>query len=141
MNDITKRSKLDPSQIVQAAYDTNLGAIKTSMVGTEVEIDLSHMSGDSMTAHPVRDAISAEGIVAPGANGTVIIASQDCSSLSSIHVYVNGTGTATVEVSPSDFDNVWYTLGSSGSILPVCARRVRVKSVNVNGAAYLVGKS
>ena len=134
------RSKLDPSQIIKQVYDAVSGTLKTSISSTDISMELDHLDGDSITSHPAKLVASVTGILV-GDNGTVIIPAVDVSSLKQIHVHVNGLGSVSIEVSPEDSGSVFYAVGVEGSIVDICARRVRIISTDVVGDVYLVGRS
>lgn len=134
-------SRLDADQITKIEHDEATGTKKVSIANTSVSIDLDHTDGDSVTSHPAKLIASALGVVSPTDDGTEIIPALDCSSLREIHVSINGTGTVDVEVSPNDSGTYFYSLGGAGTIHTVCARRVRVRSINANGDVHLVGRS
>jgi hypothetical protein len=134
-------TRLDPVHIIRSVYDEAAEAYKVKIQDTELAMELSATDGDSVTAHPVKLLASAIGVASPAADGTIIIAAVDCSSISAVHVSVNGTGTVVVEVSPADSGSYFYSIGGAGAIIPVCARRIRVTSTNAAGDVYLVGRS
>lgn len=135
------RSKLDPSQITQYVYDSTSEAFKVKLQDTDISMELSASDGDSITAHPAKLTASALGVSSPTDDASDIIPALDCSSLREVHVSINGTGTVNVMVSPNDSGSYFYSVGGAGAILPVCARRVKVVSVNANGDVHLVGRS
>lgn len=135
------RSKLDPSQIAQYVYDSVSEAYKVKLQDTDISMELSATDGDSVTSHPAKLTASALGVVSPADDASDIIPALDCSSLKDVHVSINGTGTVTVMVSPNDSGSYFYSVGGAGAIIPICARRVKVVSVNANGDVHLVGRS
>lgn len=135
------RSKLNPTQIAQFTYDDVNQAVKVKIQDAEINMELNQADGDSVTAHPVKLTASVLGVANPADNNTFVIPALDCSGLTQIRVDINGSGTAEVYVSPNDSGTYFYLLGSSGSILNVCARRVKVKSITAAGDIHLVGRS
>lgn len=134
------RSKLDPTQITQMEHDEKSKAKRVKMVGTEMSIELDHRDGDSVTAHPAKLSASSLGVEASDANEE-IIPPLDCSSIRKLQVHVEGSGNVLVQVSLSDSEDSWLDLGQCLQPTEVCARRVRVKSVNAQGDVHLVGRS
>lgn len=134
-------TRLDQTHIFRHVYDEDTESLKVKIQDTELSMELSAADGDNVTAHPAKLLASAIGVTSPAADGTVIIAAVDCSSISSVHVSINGTGAVVVEVSPADSGSYFYSIGGAGAIIPVCARRIRVTSTNAAGDVYLVGRS
>jgi hypothetical protein len=133
--------KLDQAQIVRKTYDSVNESVKVSLQNTEIAIELSAVDGDSVTSVPSKLVASVTGVVSPTDDGATIIPAIDCSSLSSVRVDINGTGAVSIMVSPSDTGSYFYSVGGAGSIISICARRIKVVSTNANGDVYLVGKS
>lgn len=134
------RSKLDPTHISQLTFDEESEALKVKMHDTEINMELNHEDGDSVTAHPAKLVASAIECVEADDN-QVVIPAQDCSSLRELHLSVEGEGLAEVHVSPVDSGDFFYKLGEAGQILKVCARRVKVVSKSVRGNVHLVGRA
>lgn len=135
-----ERSKLNPSTITQLTFDADSESTKVKLVDTELNIELNYQDGDSVTSHPAKLIVSASGCTEVD-NNKVIIPALDCSSLREVHVSIAGSGTLNIEVSPTDSGNFFYNLGGAGMILSLCARRIRVTSVNIIGDVHLVGRS
>jgi len=133
--------KLDAVQIWKKVYDAIADAVKVKIVSTNLAIELDHTDGDSVESHPAKLVAASMGVTAPTDNGTDIIPALDCSSLREVRVDINGTGNLDIMVSPSDSGSYFYSVGGAGSIIPICARRIKVVSITVNGDVYLVGRS
>lgn len=136
------RSRLDPTQITQREHDEAAKAKRVKITDTEINMELNHADGDSVTSHPAKLSVSVEGVTAQD-DGTVIIPAMDCSSLRHICGNVEGSGTIDVEVSHSDTHDSWVTIATNVNEVdvPVCARRVRVRSNNVLGDVHIAGRS
>lgn len=132
------RTKRDTNQIHQFEHDEASNAKRVKMVGTEMSIELDHADGDSVTAHPAKLSASVLGVELSD-NDTVIIPPLDCSSIRCIEVHVVGTGDVKVQKSPVDSGDVWIDVPDQLDNL--CARRIRVISVNIEGDVHLVGRS
>lgn len=136
-----RKSKADPSHITQMTFDEEAWAVRTRLVDTEINMELSADDGDSVLSHPCKLMASAMECH-PDDASDVIIPPMDCSNLRELHVAIEGTGTVDVLVSPLDSGNFFYKLGEENVILKVCARRVMVKRVvPVLGNVHLVGRS
>lgn len=135
-----ERSKSDPVHIIQAAYDEASQSIKTKLIPTEISLGISHTDGDTITSHPATLVVCAQGCSVSD-NSKQVIPPQDCSSLKNLRVDVDGSGTVTVHVSPSDNGDCFYQVDCVGKVAEICGRRVKVMSVNVVGDVHLVGRS
>lgn len=133
------RSKLDPTQISQLEHDEASKAKRVRMVNTEINMELNHADGDSVTSHPAKLAVSVTGVDSSDA-GKEIIPPMDCSSLSAVAVHVQGAGSVVVEISPVD-NGSFFVEASAEDLKNLVARRIRVKSVNAQGSVHLVGRS
>lgn len=134
------RSKLDPTHITQLTFDENAEAVKVKIEATEMNMELNHEDGDSVTAHPHKLSASAIGCDEAD-DSQVIIPPQDCSSLKEIRLYVEGTGEARIMISPADSGECWIDAGRDGETHQILARRVKVVSTDVRGNVHLVGRS
>lgn len=134
------RSKLDPVQIQQLTYDEESNAIKVKLQGTTIELELNAQDGDSVTAHPAKLIASALGCEVSD-HGNDVIPPLDCSSLNQIRVDVDGSGSIQILVSPVDTGNFFYAVGGGGELHTICARRIKVKSLDAIGNVHLVGRS
>lgn len=135
------RSKLDPSQIQQMVYDEDSEAMKVKLQELEMSIELDHTDGDSVTAHPHKAQASVLGF---NSDGDTMVDTFDCSSLSKVRVDIDGTGTFKILASPCDEGDFFYQIGSelsAGSIIEICARRLKVISIDFQGDLHLVGKA
>lgn len=132
--------KKDPIRIARDEHDPVSKAKKVKLVSTEIAIELDHNDGDSVTSHPEKLVVKVEGVDA-GDNASVIVPALDCSSLRQVRVDVDGSGSVKVMVSPEDSGSYFYELGAQGNILDVCARRIKIESVDAVGDVYLVGRS
>ena len=134
-----KRSKLDPNQITQAEHDEQSNARRVKLVSTEFNVNLDHADGDSVTTHPAKLVVKVEGVEASDA-GKEIIPAMYCSSLRKLDVRVNGSGSVEVLLSPEDKGDFFYK-ASKSDLDNLCARRVKVVSINAEGDVHLVGRS
>lgn len=134
------RTKRDANQITRYEHDEKSNAKRVIFANTEISIELDHADGDSVTAHPAKLSVTAEGVDAED-DGKIIIPAIDCSSIKTINIAVNGSGTLAIEISLSDTHDHWITLGNSTGQYDLCARRIRVKSTNVLGDVHLAGRS
>jgi hypothetical protein len=137
---MSERSKLDPTHIAQLTFDPISESTKVKLQDTEIDMELSADDGDSVTSHPVKLIASVLGCDLDD-NMLDIIPALDCSSLGKVRVDIDGSGNVNVLVSPTDAGDYFYSVGGSGAILDICARRIKVKSLNVVGDVHLVGKS
>lgn len=134
------RSKLDPTHIAQMTFDEASEAMKVKIQDAEMSIELSHQDGDSVAAHPAKLVVSVLGCEVAD-NGTDVLPALDCSSLREVRADVNGTGTIKIFVSPVDSGSFFYEVGGAGVMIPICARRIKIKSVDAVGDVHLVGRS
>lgn len=135
------RSKLDPTQISQLTFDEASEAMKVKLQDLEMNIELDHEDGDSVTAHPHKVQVTVTGF---DSDNDTMIDSFDCSSLNKIRVDVEGTGAFKVLASPCDEGDFFYEVTNHtevGQIVEICARRLKVVSVTFNGDLHLVGKA
>ena len=133
------RSKLDPVQIHQLTFDEESNAVKVKLLGTNIELELNAQDGDSVTAHPAKLTASAMGCELSDSDKDIIPA-LDCSSLKEIRVDINGLGSVSIAVSPVDKGDFFYSIGGAGKVYSICARRVKVISINAVGDVHLVGR-
>lgn len=114
-------------------------AIKTvPAAATSFAIELSHADGDSVTSVPYGIYIT------------------DSSELSAVGIkqallYADDTGDAKIQVSPVDSGDVWFDVvdgdisaaGSPvmGTLVDICARRIRVSITSGTPTVYLVGQA
>lgn len=134
------RSKLDPSHITQMTYDQAANANRVKIADAEMSIELSHQDGDSVASHPAKLVASVLGCEAAD-NGTDVIPAIDCSSLREIRADVDGAGTIKIFVSPVDSGSFFYEVGGAGVMIKICARRIKIQSVDAIGDIHLVGRS
>lgn len=136
-------SLLDNAQIIKRVYDEPNDAIRVEVgVGTGFALSLSADSGDSITNVPSVSELKAS---ITSANSAVIIPASSCIGMKSFNLYTNTTSTitgaqvCTLQVSPSDSDNVWISTSltitpstTSGTVVmgtvssAIVARRMRV---------------
>lgn len=126
--------KLDPNQIWRRVYDHVSQALKVKLKNTQINMELNHKDGDSVTAHPAKHLVSAIGVTD---EDVVIIPPQDISSLSVCQIFLkvqegSEQGAIEVQISPVDSGDVWFHLadmevksGKTG-VLPFLARRMRI---------------
>jgi len=134
-------AKMDVTHIWRRVFDALSDALKVKVVDTALAIELDHADGDSVESHPAKLIASSLGVASPADDSTEIIPPLDCSSLRELRVDIDGSGSVSILVSPVDSGSFFYSIGGAGSTLPVCARRVKVVSVNANGDVHLVGRS
>lgn len=135
------RSKLDPTHIAQLTYDENSEAMKVKMTDSEMSIELDANDGDSVRTEPTKLTASAIDCTVAD-NGTDVIPALDCQNMREVHVSVDGSGEAQIYVSPNDSGNFFYYIGNNlGGVHQICARRIKVVSVDVVGNVHLVGRS
>lgn len=134
------QDRKDPTRILRDEHDSEVRAKKVKIVGTEMSIELNHADGDSVTTHPAKLVVKAEG-VEKSDNDKEIIPALDCSSLSEVRVDVNGSGQIDILVSPEDSGDFFYKVGQKSQTIAICARRIKVVSVNAIGDVHLVGRS
>ena len=134
------RSKRDTTQIQQFEHDEAANAKRVKITDTELSIELNHADGDSVTTHPAKLIVSVTGVEVTD-NGTEIIPPMDCSSLRQIKVDIDGTGDVEVWVSPTDSGPFFYSIGNASTITDICARRIKIKSVDAIGDVHFVGRS
>lgn len=134
-------SRRDAAQIAKFEHDEASNSKRVKITDTQINVELDHTDGDSITSHPAKLIASALGVVSPADDGSEIIPALDCSSLREVRVDINGAGTVDIQVSPEDSGSYFYSIGGAGSIIPICARRIKVISTNANGDVHLVGRS
>ncbi len=110
----------DSGQIIKRVYDQSNDAIRVEVgTGTTFGISISADSGDSVTVVPNVFEVKAH---ITSTNSGVIVAATPCIGIKTFNLYTNTTTTitgaqaCTLEVSPSDTDNVW--IASSLTITP-----------------------
>ena len=133
------RSKRDPKHIEQYEHDEASDSKKVKIVATEMNIELDHTDGDSVTSHPAKLSASVTGVDISD-NGTEIIPPLDCSSIRKVSISVVGSGSVIVFVSPVDDGDVWKEVVQS-DIIEICSRRIKIKSIDIIGDVHLVGRS
>lgn len=134
-----ERTKRDTNQIQQFEHDEPTNAKRVKMVETEMSIELDHADGDSVTSHPAKLTASVLGVGAED-DGQTIIPPLDCSSIRVMSIHPVGTGFIKIFLSPVDSGDVFYEVSIS-DLDNVCARRIRVDSVDFEGDVHLVGRS
>jgi len=131
--------KKDPIRIARDEHDPVSKAKKVKIIDTEMSMELDHLDGDSVTSHPAKLSASVIGVEVAD-NGTDIIPPLDCSSMRKVSVTVVGSGSVKILVSPVDVGDVWKEVIVS-DINEICARRIKIESVDVVGDVHLVGRS
>lgn len=134
------KSRFDVNHIKKLTFDEKSLANRVTVVGTEFNLSLNSDEGDNVESRPSKLVASILGCTEED-NGSIIIPALDCKNLREVHVSIEGTGSVIVWVSPTDKGDFFYQLGGSDQILSVCARRIKVQSVNVVGTVHLVGRS
>ena len=132
------KNKKDPIHITRDEHNPVSKAKRVEIVATEMNIELNHNDGDSVTSHPAKLTASALGVDSND-DGSVIIPALDCSSIRSLDVSINGTGAIEVMISPVDSGDFFYPTTNSNPNL--VARRIMIKSVDVIGDVHIVGRS
>lgn len=135
-----KKSKQDPSHITQMTFDEDSWAVRTKLVDTEMNMELSAEDGDSVISQPAKFMASAMECTAEDKDKDVI-PPMPCANLREIHVSTEGTAGVSVLVSPQDSGDFFYAIGGSDAILKICARRIKVKLLSGEGNVHLVGRS
>lgn len=134
-----QRSKFDPNQIAQMTFDEPSSSSRVKIVDSEMSMELNHEDGDSVNSHPVKLMASAMGC--EGEQGQDVIPFLDCSSLREVRVDIDGTGSIILFASPLDSGDFFYEVGGQDQTHKICARRIKVVSLGVNGDVHLVGRS
>lgn len=139
----TPISDLDANQIVKRVFNVADDAIRVSLGDTlGMAMNISSAAGDSITS--VGNSITQKASITSANTGTIINAFSVV-GMSSFNLYTNSTSAVvgpqavTLQVSPSDTDNVWIAVSltatpstSSGTVVMgtaltnVVARRARV---------------
>jgi hypothetical protein len=132
--------KKDPIRIARDEHDPVSKAKKVKITDTQINMELDHLDGDSVTSHPAKLSASVIGVEVSD-NGTEIIPPLDCSSMRLIAARIDGSGTINVQVSLSDSGDHWVNFSGENPGSIVVARRVRVMSIDVVGDVHLVGRS
>lgn len=133
-------TKLAPHQIAQSVYDAPNEAIRTTIQNMEIAIELSADDGDSVITIPktinVYNAVNG-----PQPTHAVIIPATNVSFCNRVAIIVNnadGPTGLTFEVSPSDTDDVWHSIGTHNAPSGIShheptffpCRRIRIKFTN-----------
>lgn len=136
-NPNTHISSLDANQMVVRSFDEDSDAFRIELAsGTSFAVVLS-ASDDSIVSYPV--SLPNKASVAASASG-IVLAAVSCPGIKGFQLYTNTTSTitssqaCTLEVSPSDTDNVWFA--TSTTVTPSTTSGVVVASaINVTTAA------
>lgn len=134
------RSKYDPNHITQIVFDEESRANRVKLVDTQISIEVRAEDGDSITSHPVKLTISSLGCTSDDI-GKEIVPPMDCSSLRELHASIEGTGQVLILASPMAIGDFFYEVGSANQIHKICAKRIKVKSIDAIGNVHLVGRS
>jgi len=136
-------SLLDNAQIIKKVFDSSNDAVRTVPAEvTSFAIEVDAADGDNIAVKGLSGSTKAS---ITNTNTGVIIAAADCSGYRSFNLYTNtttiivGPQACTVEVSPSDTDNVWKATtltvtpdATVGNVImgtvnsAIVARRIRV---------------
>lgn len=136
-------SQLDAGQIVKRTFDSTNDATRIVLAeATGIAIELDSADGDNVGVQGNNSSTKAS---ITSANTGVIVPAASCAGMKSFNLYVVTTATitgsqaCTLEVSPSDTDNVWIatsvTVTPSGTLgvvvagtasSSIVARRARV---------------
>lgn len=151
-------SLLDAPQITKRVFDVENDSVRVSLAeATGMQIELNADDGDNVAV--LGKASSTKASITNASTG-VILPAQSCEGMKSVQLFANTTSTITgpqvltVEVSPSDTDDVWVSTAltltpttavgaAMGTALTnLVAKRIRVKTAAAitSGAAdiYLV---
>jgi len=140
----TNISLLDTGQLVKRVFDSDNDSVRITLAeATGIAIELSAADGDNIDVKGLSTSTKAS--LTSASTGT-IVAATDCNGIKSFQLYTNTTSTivgaqvCTVQISPSDTDDVWIdtalTVTPSDTLSVVVmgtaltnivARRVRVK--------------
>jgi len=106
-------SLLDGPQIVKRVFDPLNDSIRCNIGNINgLSVSLSSTAGDSVSTYPNSVAVKAS--LTNASTGTVVAATS-CVGMRSFNLYTNTTATitdtqvCTLQVSPSDTDNVWIS--------------------------------
>lgn len=134
-------SKLDLTQINQRTFDSANDAVRVSMGSTSFGVTLDSADGDNVA---VKGLSSTTKVSLTNASTGVVVPAQDCSGYKTFNLFTKTTATlvgpqvCTLEISPSDTDNVWFATSvtvtpsgtngvvASGTPATLVARRARV---------------
>lgn len=134
-------SKLDATQISQRTFDADNDAIRTSLGSTSFAVALDAADGDNIA---VKGLSTTTKVSLTDASTGVVLAAADCAGHKTFQLFAKTTATitgaqvCTLEVSPSDSEDVWFatsaTLTPSGtadavvasSAISAAGRRARV---------------
>lgn len=137
-------SLLDSPQIIKRVFDGTNDSIRVNLGDVNgLSMSLSAASGDSVVNHP--DSLTAKVSLTSASTGTVLPA-QSCVGMKSFNLFTNttatlvGAQTCTLQISPSDTDDVWIdtsltitesttanTVVAGTASSAIVARRCRVK--------------
>jgi hypothetical protein len=155
-------SLLDAPQIVKRAFDEANDAIRVEVgIGTSFGLNLSADSGDSITSIP---QVLENKVSVTSANTGTIVPAATAIGLKSFNLFTKttsplvGAQVCTLQVSPSDSDDVWIdttlTITPSGTnntvVMGTVASNIIARRIRVNIAAaitsgtfdiYLVGQA
>jgi hypothetical protein len=108
---------LDAPQCIQRAFDGDNDALRMELAsGVAFDVTLSQ-SSDSVTIYPV--SISDVSYSVNATSSTIVLGPVNCTGVKSFQLYTNTTTTITgpeaytLQVSPSDTDNVWYSTSTT----------------------------
>jgi len=136
--------KKDPVRIVRDEHDSKHNAKRCRIVDTQFDLKFNHRE-DSVTAHPDTLTVTSMGVLPQDQE---VVPSLPCSSLKRVQLFVELVSglkdcTLTIQVSPVDQGDVWFDVSSltgsqkCGSIVDICARRIRVLQSQSNGNSEL----
>lgn len=104
-------SLLDSPQIIKRCFDGTNDSVRVNLGDINgLSVSLSAATGDSIINHPDNIAVKAS---LTSASTGVVIAATSCVGMKTFNLYTNTTATivgaqaCTLQVSPSDTDNVW----------------------------------
>lgn len=145
-------SELDPAQMLRMAFNE---------VDSTFQVELGANSGMDIQLDSVTDSVSVEGVSSStkvsltSASTGVVLGPVSCVGMKSFTLYTNTTATVasgqlcTLQVSPSDTDNVWFstavTITPSGTAATVVqatpssaiiARRARISTTAIASGTY-----
>lgn len=102
---------LDPHQIFKRIYNESNDAVRIDIAtGVDFAVELNADDGDSVESRGISGSTKSS---ITSSNTGVIIAAFDCKGMKSFNLYskttstITGSQVCTLEVSPSDSDDVW----------------------------------
>ena len=130
-------TQLDWNQALKQAYDDNDQSLRVNIsTATETAIAISAADNDSVITYP--HSVSNKASVTNASTG-VIVPAFDCSGMKTFNLFtattatITGAQVCTLEISPSDTDNVW--IATSLTITPSGTNAVVVAGTAISSIA------